>query len=79
MPQLPGGGRYSYDSCLRAALDKGSKYFALQYGFNVAGGECALSNDWKASSKYGKINDPRPLSNGKYYGTGWGNSIYEII
>jgi hypothetical protein len=72
-------GLYSYDSCLRTALSKGAKYFALQYGFNVNGGECALSNDWKASTRYGKKEDPAPLSNGKYYGSGWGNSIYEIV
>ena len=72
-------GLYSYDSCLSAALTKGAKYFALQYGFNVNGGECALSNDWNASTRYGKKEDPAPLSNGKYYGSGWGNSIYEIV
>ena len=79
--QLLNGGAYSFNfgTCLAAATKGKHSYFALQHG----GGrdhnaQCAVSNDIRKATSLGQISDPAISKDGGYYGSGWGNSIYQI-
>lgn len=53
-PSTSTAGKYGFDQCKMAAIDKGYQYFALQQANETTGlGYCTVSNDLTASSKYG--------------------------
>ena len=80
MPLVNGGSRtFTYESCKQQAVKTGSKYFGLQY-FNSGNqlAQCTLSNDFTEASKYGKKYNYSTGKNGKKYGGGWSNAIYQV-
>ena len=80
MPLVNGGSRtFTYNSCREQAVKTGSKYFGLQY-FNSGNqmAQCTLSNDFTEASKYGKRYNESTGRDGKKYGGGWSNSIYQL-
>jgi hypothetical protein len=74
-----GSGTFSYESCKQQAIKTGSKYFGLQ-AFNSGNqlAQCGLSNDFTEASKYGKRYNYSTGKNGKKYGGGWSNAIYQV-
>ena len=80
MTLVNGGSRtFTYDSCREQAIKTGNKYFGLQY-FNSGNqlAQCTLSNDFTEASKYGKKYNYSTGKDGKIYGGGWSNSIYQV-
>lgn len=80
MTLVNGGSRtFTYNSCREQAVKTGSKYFGLQY-FNSGNqmAQCTLSNDFTEASKYGKKYNFSTGKDGKKYGGGWSNAIYQI-
>jgi hypothetical protein len=80
MTLVNGGSRtFSYEKCKQQAINTGSKYFGLQW-FNSRNqlAQCTLSNDFTEASKYGKKYNYSTGKDGKKYGGGWSNSIYQI-
>ena len=80
MSLVNGGSRtFTYDSCRQQAIKTGNKYFGLQY-FNSRNqlAQCTLSNDFTEASKYGKKYNYSTGRDGKIYGGGWSNSIYQV-
>lgn len=80
MPLLNGDSvTYTYQTCKQAAINAGSKLFGLQYfqqGSQTA--QCGLSNDFTKVSQYGPKTNQTIARDGKTYGGGWSNSVYEI-
>jgi type II secretory pathway pseudopilin PulG len=80
MPLVNGGSRtFTYETCKQQALQTNSKYFGLQY-FNSGNqrAQCTLSNDSTEALKYGKRYNETRGKDGKMYGGGWSNSIYQV-
>jgi len=80
MSLVNGGSRtFTYNSCREQAIKTGNKYFGLQY-FNSGNqlAQCTLSNDFTEASKYGKKYNYSTGKDGKIYGGGWSNSIYQV-
>ena len=80
MPLVNGGSRtFTYDTCKEQAVRTNSKYFGLQY-FNGGNqrAQCTLSNDFTEASKYGKRYNETRGRDGKMYGGGWSNSVYQL-
>ena len=80
MTLVNGGSRtFTYNSCREQAIKTGNKYFGLQY-FNSGNqlAQCTLSNDFTEASKYGKKYNYSTGKDGKIYGGGWSNSIYQV-
>lgn len=80
MTLVNGGSRtFSYESCKQQAMNTGNKYFGLQW-FNSANqlAQCTVSNDITEATKYGIRYNESTGKNGKKYGGGWSNSIYQL-
>ena len=80
MKLVNGGSRtFTYEKCKQQAINTNSKYFGLQ-AFNSGNqlAQCTLSNDFTEASKYGKRYFYSTGKDGKKYGGGWSNSIYQI-
>jgi len=78
IPLLNNGSQtFSFDDCKKQAQDKNYKYFALQNMYNLNGGQCGLTNDLAKATSFGESKSINVLSDGRKYGGGWGNAIYE--
>jgi len=61
-PSTSATGKYSFEQCKTAAIDRGYQYFALQNANLSTGlGYCAVGNDLTTSSKYGLSYQSIPL------------------
>jgi hypothetical protein len=80
MALVNGGSQsFSYQSCKNYAINNGYTFFALQNGNAPGNAQCAVSNNWSTCSQYGQKGDGNFSSvDNKYYGNGWGNSIYQV-
>jgi hypothetical protein len=72
-----GVATYSVESCQQAAINSGSKYFALQGGLNGKA-KCFVSNSLSEATRYGESKPVSVFSDGKNYGNGTINSIYKV-
>jgi hypothetical protein len=74
-----GAHSFNFGTCLAAASKDKYQYFALQNGRGRDhSAQCAVSNDIRKSISSGQISDPKISNDGNFYGSGWGNSIYQI-
>jgi hypothetical protein len=80
MTLVNGGSRtFTYNSCREQAVKTGSKYFGLQsFKSGTQMAQCTLSNDFTEASKYGKKYNFSTGKDGKKYGGGWSNAIYQL-
>jgi len=72
-----GVATYSVESCQQAAINSGSKYFALQGGLNGKA-KCFVSNSLSEATRYGESKPVSVFSDGKNYGNDNVNSIYQV-
>jgi hypothetical protein len=55
-------GNYTYNDCMKSAIEQGYQYFALQnVNSNTSQGYCAVSNSEPAITKYGTSNIPNKM------------------
>jgi hypothetical protein len=75
---LHNGGSHQYDmsGCQNVALKNNYSYFGLQDSTSGTNAQCALSNDFNQSVKYGMAGNCTKLEDGSYSGGGWSNAVY---
>lgn len=79
--ELYDGGKqkYSLQQCQDIATEKGYSYFGLQNSTSGTNAQCALSNDFTNSSKYGKAGNCTKIADGSWSGGGWSNAVYNAL
>lgn len=79
MPFSNGGRQVDdYNSCRAQAVAGGYNFFALQNGSMNGRAQCAVSNDYNKSTAQGSTNNAFTAKDGKIYGGGWANSLYQV-
>lgn len=67
---------YNLQQCQDIANSNGYTYFGLQNSTSGNNAQCVLSNDFNASTKYGKASNCSKIADGSYSGGGWSNAVY---
>jgi len=79
MPFSNGGRQVDdYNSCRAQAIKGKYKFFGLQNGSMNGNAQCVVSNDYDKSTAQGKTSNSFVAKDGKTYGGGWANAIYEV-
>ena len=75
------GGSQQYDlsGCLDIAKKNNYAFFGLQNSTSGTNAQCALSNDFVHSVKYGAAGNCTKISDGTYSGGGWSNAMYNTL
>jgi hypothetical protein len=74
-----GKQKYSLQQCQDIATEKGYAYFGLQNSTSGTNAQCALSNDFTKSTKYGKAGNCTKIADGSWSGGGWSNAVYNAL
>ena len=78
---LYNGGSQQYDLAQCSDIAKQNNYglFGLQNSMSGTNAQCALSNDFGHSIKYGIAKNCTKIGDGTYTGGGWSNAMYNTL
>ena len=71
-----GAQQYNNAQCQQIAKQTGAKYYGLQNSTSGTNAQCATSNDWGQTTKYGGAGNCTKLADGSWSGGGWSNAVY---
>ena len=74
--QNNGSHQYDLQQCQQAAQSAGKNYYALQDSTTGTNAQCALSDNFSKTTKYGTATNCTDLSGGTWSGGGWSNAVY---
>jgi hypothetical protein len=72
-----GSQQYSNAQCQQIAGKNGFAYYGLQNSTSGTNAQCALSNNFSESIKYGKAGNCTKIGDGSYSGGGYSNAVYD--
>ena len=71
-----GAQQYNNAQCQQIAKNNGSAYYGLQNSTSGTNAQCATSNNWWQTFKYGGAGNCTKLADGSWSGGGWSNAVY---